>query len=179
MRTRSSWRLGRRVSAVALALVAAISVATLFAEWHVLREHAIDSTKVMAALYNGPDYRVSDAERARLLHDGMNAGVTERACTGLDHFGSATPIALAIVVVLALITALSPSRISAFASFAGLTAAIAASALAADAGFLRHLFGDVGPDTSIAVAFHALQPVVVGIAAIVCLCVVAERRSQR
>jgi hypothetical protein len=163
----------RRASAGLLALVAVLSIAALFADWHVLREHTIDAHKVMEALYAGPDYRVSDDERARLLDEGMNAGVTETVCTGLDHLGLKTPVALALVVMLALICVLVPSRI---AAFAGLGAATAAFLLAAEAAFMRHLLVDVGPDSSAAIGFHALQLLVVGIAALVCVSVVWERR---
>lgn len=171
--TRTSWRWRRRGSAVLLALVGALSIAALFGEWHVVRHHAIDGDKVFAALYIGPDYRVSDATRAQWLDEGMNAGVTERPCTGLDHLGTMTPVALAIVVMLALICAVVPSRLAAFAT---LLAAIAAFALAADAGLLRHLFADVGPDSRAAVGFRTLQILTLGAASLVCLCVVAERR---
>jgi hypothetical protein len=171
--TRSSWGLLRRASAGLLALVAVLSIAALFADWHVLREHTIDAQKVFEALYVGPDYRVSDKARAEMLDEGMNAGVTETVCTGLDHLGLETPVALAMVVVLALICVLVPSRIVAFA---GLAAAMAAFVLAADGAFLRHLFVDVGPDSSAATDFHALQFPTVGFAALVCVCVVSERR---
>jgi hypothetical protein len=173
--SRSSWRVCRRASAGLLALVGVLSIAALFADWHVMREHAIDGDKVFEALYVGPDYRVSDKARAELLHEGMNAGVTESVCTGLDHLGIKTPVALAVVVLLALICALVPSRIVAFA---GLAAVLVAFLLAADAAFLRHLFGDVGPDSSAAIDFHVLQIVALGLAALVCLCVVSERRLR-
>jgi hypothetical protein len=164
---------GRRASAGLLALVAVLSIAALFADWHVLREHTIDAHKVFEALYVGPDYRVSDKARAEMLDEGMNAGVTETVCTGLDHLGLETPIALAVVVLLALICVLVSSRIVAFA---GLAATIAAFLLAADAGFLRHLFVDVGPDSSAAIGFRALQLLALGLAVLVCVCVVWERR---
>jgi hypothetical protein len=173
--THFMWRVCRPASAVLLALVGVLSIVTLFEDWHVLREHAIDGQKVFEALYVGPDYRVSDDERARLLHDGMNDGITETACTGLDHLGIKTPIAIAVVVVLALICVLVPSRI---AAFAGLGAALAAFFLAASAAFLRHLLEDIGPDSSAAVGFHVLQIVVIGAAAVLCLCVVMERRTR-
>ena len=70
MPSRSSWRVCRRASAVLLALVGVLSIAALFADWHVVREHAIDGDKVFEALYVGPDYRVSDKARAELLHEG-------------------------------------------------------------------------------------------------------------
>jgi len=171
--TRSSWGLLRRASAGLLALVAVLSITALFADWHVLREHTIDAHKVFEALYIGPDYRVSDKARAEMLDQGMNAGVTETVCTGLDHLGLKTPIALAVVVLLALICVLVPSRI---AAFAGLAAAMAAFVLAADAAFLRHLFVDVGPDASAASRFHVLHRLTLGFAALVCVCVVYERR---
>jgi hypothetical protein len=172
--TRSIWRVGRPASAVVLALVAGLPIAAMFADWHVLREHAIDGKKVFEALYVGPDYRVSDDARARMLDEGMNAGVTETVCTGLDHLGLATPIALAVVVLLALICVLVPSRI---AAFAGLAAALAAFLLAGSAALMRHLLVEVGPDSSAAIAFDVLRVVVVGAAVLVCVCVVKERRQ--
>ena len=173
MPTRSSWRVCRRASAGLLALVAVLSIAALFADWHVLREHTIDAHKVFEALYVGPDYRVSEKARAEMLDEGMNAGVTETVCTGLDHLGLRTPIALAVVVLVALICVLVSSRIVAFA---GLAAAVAAFLLAASAAFMRHLLVEVGPDSSAAIGFDVLRFVVVGVAALVCVCVVWERR---
>jgi len=144
--------------AVMLAVLAATAIALLFERWHVVRDHAIDGELVAAALYVGPDYRVTSEERADMLGRGLDAGVTERVCRGIDHLGHPTLIATIAVLAIAGISALTVHRRWHFAvAVAAFVATVAMLVLVWNAGFLRHFMEDVGPDAAAAPAFAIVQ----------------------
>lgn len=165
-----------RGSAVALVLVAVAAIALLFAPWHVIREHAIDPALVGAAIYVGPDYRVSPEHRADMLERGLDAGVTEHVCRGIDHVGPPTMIALCVLVVLAVVVlATIGRRANIFVAIATLLAALVAPALAVYGSFLRHLLEDIGPELPASILFVMAQLMCIAFAAV---CVAARRRRR-
>lgn len=165
---------------MALVLLAVAAIALLFAPWHVIRDHAIDPALVGAALYVGPDYRVSPEHRADMLERGLDAGVTEHVCRGIDHVGATTLIALVVLAVLAVaLLATVRRRAHIFVAIAALLAALVAPALAVYASLLRHLLEDVGPELPASMLFVLAQLVCIALAALSIVGAALARRSCR
>ena len=103
-------------------------------------------------------------------------GVTEHACTGVEHLGRRSLVGLAALLALAG-TALvaSSKRIRIVAAVGSVPAVVVTLALGWDAGFLRHLLEDVGPDARVVGAFDVLLRLSVPVALALCLCTFAER----
>jgi hypothetical protein len=153
----------RRAAAALLAVSAITGVSTLFFPWHSVK--TIDQESFAAALYFGPDYNVSAAERARML-----SRTHEWECTGTTHLDAgAWPIAVLVVVLASAIAALLwPPR-----GAAALVPAIVAFLVTFVAlyflffwGFLRHLFDGVGSPRPAEIVFTGAE---VALAACACL----------
>jgi hypothetical protein len=164
---RSSWVRLRRAAAALLAVSAITGASTLFFPWHSVK--TVDPASIAGALYFGPDYNVSAAERARMLSRSY-----EWECTGTTHLDrGAWPIAVLVVVLASAIAALLwPPR-----GASVLVPAIGAFLVTFVAlyflffwGFLQHLFDGVGPPRPAEIVFTGAE---VALAACACLLLLA------
>jgi hypothetical protein len=175
MSTRARWTRVRRAVALLAAIIAAASIVILFMDWHVVRVHTGDPSQLFGALYFGPDYRVTDEARREMFQRGWSASVTEHACTGLDHLGIPTLVAIATTLLLALVAAVVKTK-TRIAAVTVLVATVAANVVIFHEGFFRHLLEDVGPNANVVGFFHALQQGSVVVAAGLCVAAWAAAR---
>jgi hypothetical protein len=160
-----SWVRLRRAAAALLAVSAITGVSTLFFPWHSVK--TVDPASIAGALYFGPDYNVSAAERARMLSRSY-----EWECTGTTHLDrGAWPIALLIAVLAGAIAAmLWPPRRAAVPAIGAVLVTFVALYFLFFWGFLRHLFDGVGPSRPAEIVFTGAE---VALTACACLLLVA------